>query len=476
MTVTPQDRAAVAELLGRPPAGEFEVVVRHGDGTPLVIRNAPLLDDGTPMPTRFWLVGEPERRWVGRLEGTGGVNQAEAEIDVDDLAAAHRRYAAERDQALPAGHRGPVPTGGVGGTRVGVKCLHAHYAWFLAGGDDPVGAWVARRLASQGLQPDLADPEAAPPPTTARTVASVDCGTNSTRLLVARQGADGSLVQLARHMRITRLGQDVDRTGRLAADAIARTVSVLADYRAVLTDLGATAVRATATSAARDAANRDDFFGPAADALGAPLELLSGDEEGRLSFGGATADVAPEPGGVLVFDIGGGSTELIWGSLEAAGAPVLHAVESLDVGCVRMTERFLPSDPPSLAELEVAAATLDELVGDALVRMGVQGVRRYIGLAGTMSALAAIDQGLAEYDRDRIHHHVLERTAVDAISGRLAGMTREARAAVVGLEAGRVDVIVGGCLVLQAILRATGADAVMHSEADILDGLAASLL
>lgn len=474
MTASPEDLAAVAELLGRPPASEFEVVVRHGDGTPLVIRNAPLLDDGTPMPTRFWLVGEPERRWVGRLEGTGGVNQAEAEIDPELLAAAHRRYALERDRALPVGHGGPAPTGGVGGTRVGVKCLHAHYAWFLTGGDDPVGAWVAQRLAEQGLQPDLAG--SASPLPAGPTVASVDCGTNSTRLLVAQQGADGALVQLARHMRITRLGQDVDRTGRLAPEAIARTVSVLADYRAVLTDLGATAVRATATSAARDAANRDDFFGPAAEALGAPLELLSGDEEGRLSFGGATADVVAEPGGVLVFDIGGGSTELIWGSLEESGAPVVHAVESLDVGCVRMTERFLPGDPPSAAELDAAAASLDDLVGGALGRMGVQGVRRYIGLAGTMSALASMDQNLVTYDRSRIHHHVLGRASIDAITARLAGMTREARSAVVGLEAGRVDVIVGGCLVLQAILRATGATAVMHSEADILDGLAASLL
>ena len=140
------DAAEVERLLGRRPQGGFEVVVRHADGSPLVIRNAPLLDDGTPMPTRYWLVGEPERTWVSRLESDGGVDRAEAEVDPTELAVAHARYAAERDAALPAGHEGPRPSGGVGGTRRGVKCLHAHYAWHLAGGDDPVGRWVASRV------------------------------------------------------------------------------------------------------------------------------------------------------------------------------------------------------------------------------------------------------------------------------------------------------------------------------------------
>ncbi|MGH9184988.1 MAG: DUF501 domain-containing protein [Acidimicrobiales bacterium] len=144
--VSAADRRAVAALLGREPEGDFEVVVRHADGSPVVIRNAPLLDDGTPMPTRYWLAGEPERTQVSRIESEGGVGQAGREVDAGDLTAAHRRYAAERDAALPPDHAGPTPTGGVGGTRVGVKCLHAHYAWFLAGGDDPVGRWVHERI------------------------------------------------------------------------------------------------------------------------------------------------------------------------------------------------------------------------------------------------------------------------------------------------------------------------------------------
>jgi hypothetical protein len=143
---TDSDRQAVAALLGREPAGAYEVVVRHADGSPVVLRNAPLLPDGTPMPTRYWLVGEPERTDVSRLESEGGVRAAALAVDPDELAAAHARYAAERDAAMPADHRGPCPSGGVGGTRTGVKCLHAHYAWYLAGGDDPVGRWVANQL------------------------------------------------------------------------------------------------------------------------------------------------------------------------------------------------------------------------------------------------------------------------------------------------------------------------------------------
>ena len=140
------DREAVEALLGRPVQGDFEVVVRHPDGSPVVLRNAPFLHDGTPMPTRYWLVGEPERTLVSRLEAAGGVRAAEAELDPGALAEAHARYAAERDAAIPIDHTGPRPSGGVGGTRTGVKCLHAHYAWHLAGGDDPVGQWVATRL------------------------------------------------------------------------------------------------------------------------------------------------------------------------------------------------------------------------------------------------------------------------------------------------------------------------------------------
>ena len=146
MSDTVTDRQRVAELLGREPAGEFEVVVRDAAGDPVVIRNAPLLYDGTPMPTLFWLIGREQTLRVSRLESRGGVRQAESEVDPHAVRAAHDRYAAERDGAIPPSHTGPRPSGGVGGTRQGVKCLHAHYAWFLAGGDDPIGRWVHAQL------------------------------------------------------------------------------------------------------------------------------------------------------------------------------------------------------------------------------------------------------------------------------------------------------------------------------------------
>lgn len=153
--LTDADRQRVAALLGRAPAGAYEIVVRGDDGDPVVLRNAPLLDSGRPMPTRYWLVGDHERRIVGRIESDGGVRRAEAEISADEIAAAHERYRLEREAAMPAGHVGPRPSAGVGGTRRGVKCLHAHYAWYLAGGDDPVGRWVAERFAAYEDRPDL---------------------------------------------------------------------------------------------------------------------------------------------------------------------------------------------------------------------------------------------------------------------------------------------------------------------------------
>ena len=154
MTGAPGDHARVSELLGREPRGRYEIVVRDETDDPVVLENAPLLDDGTPMPTRYWLIGPEEVRRIGRLESEGGVDRAEAEVDAAELAAAHARYAAERDAAIPAAHEGPRPTGGVGGTRVGVKCLHAHWAWYLAGGDDPVGRWIAEQLAEDPAPKD----------------------------------------------------------------------------------------------------------------------------------------------------------------------------------------------------------------------------------------------------------------------------------------------------------------------------------
>lgn len=435
------------------------VVVRSAHGDPMVIRNAPLMDDGRPMPTRYWLVDAELRRAIGQLESAGGVRQSEADIDAEELQAAHDAYAAERDAALPVDHEGPRPYGGVGGTRQGVKCLHTHYAYFLAGGDDPVGRWVHARIG------DVPSVQSTPGPADA-PVAAIDCGTNSVRLLV--RAHDGSTLE--RLMRITRLGRGVDRTGRLEPAAIEATIEVLREYRAVMDRHGVERVRIAATSASRDASNRDEFFDAAESVIGARPELLSGEEEGRLSFVGATADVDLASGPFLVVDIGGGSTEFTYGTDHA------EASLSLDMGCVRLSERFILSDPPLPEEL-TQALSVAELFLDDVIREIPASVEAttFLGLAGTVSTTAAVEIGLAEYDRDRIHHFELTRAAVEDVFRTLATETIEERKANPGLEAQRADVIVGGLCVLVMIMRKFGFDRCLVSESDILDGLAMSI-
>ncbi|MDQ1374344.1 MAG: exopolyphosphatase / guanosine-5-triphosphate,3-diphosphate pyrophosphatase [Actinomycetota bacterium] len=297
-------------------------------------------------------------------------------------------------------------------------------------------------------------------------VAAVDMGTNSTRLLVS----DGT-EPLDRRMRITRLGQGVDATGRLGPDAIQRTVDVLREYRGVIENLGATSVRATATSAARDAANRDEFFAVAEDALGVRPELLPGDEEGRLSFLGATAGLDPADGPFLVVDIGGGSTEFI------VGTDAVDGVVSTDMGCVRVTERFLHSDPPAPEELANAIGVVRDILDDVEREMpAVRQARRLVGLAGTITTMAAVEIGLPAYDQSRTHHFVLTHDAAEDVFRTLATEARAARIHNPGLEEARADVIVGGAIILVTIMRTWGIDECLVSESDILDGLVRSQL
>ena len=303
-------------------------------------------------------------------------------------------------------------------------------------------------------------------------VASIDIGTNSTRLLVAEAGPDGALVTRERLMRITRLGQGVDRARGLAPEAIDRTVAVLREYRTVLDRFGVdpARVRMDATSASRDAANRDQFFDAAEAIVGTRPELLAGHEEGELSFRGATADLDPADGPFLVADIGGGSTEFVVGTTSVEG------VLSLDMGCVRLTEKFLHHDPPQAAELSAALSVVDAHLDDLEREIPqVRSVNRFVGLAGTVTTVAAVEQGLPGYDPEKIHHFVLTRAAAEDVFRTLATETVEQRKTNPGMEAERADVIVGGCCVLVAIMRRFGFDECHVSEADILDGLVLSL-
>ncbi len=306
---------------------------------------------------------------------------------------------------------------------------------------------------------------------TERRLAAIDIGTNSTRLLVAgAAGRDEPLSTLDRRMTITRLGEGVNANRRLQPEAVERTLAVLAEYREVIDKLGADGVRATATSAARDATNREDFLGPAQEILGAAPEVLTGEEEGRLTFLGATAGLT-DPAPYLVVDIGGGSTEFIVGTSEP------ESLMSVDVGCVRLTEAYLHSDPPAPEELSQAISVVglhlddvDRLLPDAI------DAKTLIGVAGTVTTVAAVELGLPEYDSEALHHFRLSHAAAEDVFRTLATEPADARRHNPGLEPGRVDVIVGGAVVLVAIMRHFGCEEMLVSEADILDGLIRSQL
>lgn len=303
-------------------------------------------------------------------------------------------------------------------------------------------------------------------------VAAVDIGTNSVRLLVADaepSGPDTTLRTLDRRMHITRLGQGVDATHHLAPDAIDRTLGVLREYHEAIETAGAGRVRATATSAARDATNRDEFFAAARDALGVEPELLSGDEEAHLSFTGATVGLTDEPAPYLVIDIGGGSTEFTVGSTHP------EAAISIDVGCVRITEQFLHTDPPAPEELSAAILTVRDHLGDVERELtGLHDAVTVVGLAGTITTIAAVEQGVP-YSRERVHRFRLTRPAAEEVFRTLALEPAAERRHNPGLEPGRVDTIVGGAIILVATLRALDLDELLVSEDDILDGLARSV-
>jgi exopolyphosphatase/guanosine-5'-triphosphate,3'-diphosphate pyrophosphatase len=303
-------------------------------------------------------------------------------------------------------------------------------------------------------------------------VAAVDIGTNSTRLLVADvdgNGRDAKLLPVERRTQITRLGQGVDEKRTLHADAIARTLDTLRSYRSVIDDLGTTKVRATATSASRDATNRDDFFDPAEQVLGVRPELLSGDEEARLEFLGATAESSATPP-YLVVDIGGGSTEFIVGTDEPSG------LCSVDIGCVRLTEQFLHSDPPTAEELSQAVSIVRDHLADVdRLVPGAAAAHTLIGTAGTMWTLGAVELGIDPSESDRIDGFHLSRSAAEEVFRTLATEPISQRRLNPGLDPGRVDIIVGGAIVAVTVMRHWGFAELVISEADILDGLARSI-
>ena len=453
------DLATVRSQLGREPTTPFTVVVRCPDGHPLVIRNHPVDADGHPFPTLFWLTCPAAAKAVSQVESEGAIGRLNERAETDPafaeaLSAAHEAYAAERAREVPEARE----HGGVGGTRTGVKCLHAHYAHHLAGGDDPVGAWVATEV--EPIHEERPG-----------RVAAIDQGTNSIRLLVV-EPHEGGPRELSRDMVITRLGRGVDETGRIAPEALQRTVDVLATFCRRARALHAARIHVGATSAVRDAGNRSEYERAVLEHAGSPLTVISGEREAALSFRGATTglDVAGAEPPFLVQDIGGGSTEFVVGGAEPGPAI------STQMGSVRLTERFLTTDPPSAPELEAMAAAIQIVLDGVGQTVPADEARTFVAVAGTATTMQAIALGLPFYDPERIHRTWLSLADAERVLADLAATTNAERAALPVMAPGRGDVIVAGALVLVRSMRRFGFERVLVSETDILDGLALEAL
>jgi exopolyphosphatase/guanosine-5'-triphosphate,3'-diphosphate pyrophosphatase len=305
-------------------------------------------------------------------------------------------------------------------------------------------------------------------------VAAIDCGTNSIRLLVADAGPDG-LRELDRRLTIVRLGQGVDATGVFAPEALVRTFAACDEYAAAVRSYGVDRIRFVATSAARDVENRDEFFAGVRERFGIEPDIIDGAEEAELSFRGATGGLADAevPGPYLVVDIGGGSTELVLGDADG-----VRAARSLDIGSVRMTERHLRSDPPTAEEIAAAGSDIDAMLDSADVPLDQ--ARTFVGVAGTITTMAAVALGLDEYDRSQVHHARIDATRLDDTCRWLVSSTRAQRSERKAIHPGRVDVIGAGALIVQRLHTRLAPhlarDELLVSEHDILDGTAQSLL
>jgi exopolyphosphatase/guanosine-5'-triphosphate,3'-diphosphate pyrophosphatase len=299
-------------------------------------------------------------------------------------------------------------------------------------------------------------------------VAAIDCGTNSIRLLIA--DIDGNnFREVVRDMEIVRLGQGVDETGQFHPDAIARTLAAVDKFAAEIAKRGVEKIRFCATSATRDATNRHLFVDGVRDRLGIELEVISGDEEAALSFSGAIKDLDPSNGPFLVVDIGGGSTEFVFGT------STVEAARSVNIGCVRMTERHFASDPATVQQIESARTDIQAAIAQAAAVVPITQAKTLVAVAGTATTVAAAALVLPEYDRYAIHLSRISAQQTHDAATMFATSTREQRLTLGYMHPGRVDVIAAGSLVLSEIMKATGATEFVASESDILDGMAFSL-
>ncbi len=310
-------------------------------------------------------------------------------------------------------------------------------------------------------------------PTTVRTerFAAIDCGTNSIRLLIIEKRSDSvEVMPLVRELRLVRLGEGVDKTREFSSAALTRTFAAIDEYADIIHHFDVRFVKFVATSATRDVSNRDEFAAGIRERLGVDLTVIDGAQEAELSFSGAVAYVRSEhPGPYLVIDIGGGSTEFVMGS-----AAVEYS-KSVDIGCVRMAERHLHTDPPTSVAIATAQADIDAAIATALHTVPAPRALTLVGVAGTVTTVAAIALGLDSYESDKVDGSVITAEQVAEVSQRLLSMSREDRLALPGVEPGRADVIGAGSLILRRIMDLTGADHLVVSEHDILDATAWTL-
>ncbi|GAA5227708.1 DUF501 domain-containing protein [Paeniglutamicibacter antarcticus] len=534
-----EDLETLSRQLNRPVRDVVEIGARCICGNPLVATTAPRLSSGIPFPTTYYLTHPGITAAVSRLEAAGLMNQMNTELGQDEALAthyarAHEQYLAVRDAIGERSGTGPVAEiAGVsaGGMPTRVKCLHVLVGHSLAAGPgvNPLGdraleaiaewwtpakctcagAWDtvgpapsqdrSRHVKTQAVDPAVKKAEraaaraareaAATQDTQAPTegasghnnrVAAIDCGTNSIRLLIAdtdQSAAGPVLTDVVREVRLVRLGQGVDATGEFADEALERTFAAIDEFAVMIREHGATNIRFVATSATRDARNRDKFVAGVRKRLGVDPEVVPGETEAALSFAGATSVVETTPGShILVIDLGGGSTEFVLGD---GNGPV--ASRSMDMGSVRLTERFWGNEMPTSEGIEAARAQVNAVIDEAQQSVDFTLVERIVGVAGTITTITAAALGLDHYDSQRIHGAEVKIKDLESSVGFLLGADRETRTALGYMHPGRVDVIAAGALIFGCILervaqategRITTATA---SEHDILDGIALRL-
>jgi exopolyphosphatase/guanosine-5'-triphosphate,3'-diphosphate pyrophosphatase len=458
---TAGDLAAVSAQLGRRPRAVRGVAHRCPCGLPDVIVTSPRLADGSPFPTLFYLTCPRAGSAVGRLEASGVMAEmterlsSDAEL-ADRYRLAHQDYLRRRNALAVLD-----PAVSAGGMPDRVKCLHALVAHSLAAGRgvNPFGDEALDRL------PDWS--RGGPCVPVGRRVAAVDCGTNSVRLLIADVDlVGGSLRDVVRTTRIVRLGEGVDATGRLSDGALRRTFRTLRDYAAAIEAAGVAAIQVVATSATRDAENREVFTAGVRDLFGVAPVVLTGAAEAQLSFLGATRELDRTGAPFLVVDIGGGSTEFV------LGGDSVRAAHSVDIGCVRLTERHLRADPPTREQVAAAAADIDAALEEVAKVVPLAEAATLVGLAGSVTTVAALALDLPAYDPVRIHRSRIARSDVHRVASRLLAATRQSRAALPVMHPGRVDVIGSGALILERVCERVELPDVLVSEHDILDGIA----